>query len=201
MYGWYYTYPKVDIGGFYNVNSDTLTDYGFIDFSTDMGSTWTRVDTSLGFCTWGAFEELPVFTGNSNGWKHFYYCIQVPFSVSVGDTILYKFTFISDSIQTNKDGLMFDDLHFEDWAEGVDEISNSSSISVFPNPVTDFLSVESITNSRKRLKLFDNISRELYTQIFTSSIVLNMKELKSGIYFYEIIDENGNIDKGKLIKE
>lgn len=149
--GWVLNYPKVDIGGWYYVNSDTLTDYGYIDFSTDLGNTWYKADSSEGSCSWGAVEELPTFTGNSNGWKHFYYCLtpQSEFPIDQGDTILYRFTFISDSVQTNKEGLMFDDLHFEDWAEGIEEFQNDNLISIFPNPTSDRLTIERARYSDK----------------------------------------------------
>jgi len=151
-YGWSLQYPKVDLGGWYFVNSDTLTDFGYFDFSADKGNTWYKADSSLGACTWGAVEELPTFTGNSDGWKHFYYCFNTPVQVNMGDTILYRFTFISDSIQTNKDGIMFDNLHFEDWYESIQEIQNDNLISIYPNPVND--------------KLYININKRSGSEIF-----------------------------------
>lgn len=138
--GWAFGYPKIDIGGYYSVDSDTLTDYGFIDFSADHGASWHRVDSVEGDCTWGAMEELPVFSGSSGGWRHFYYCLVPPFTVAYGDTVLYRFTFISDSVQTYRDGLMFDDLHFEDWAEAIEEF-DAPSMTVAPSPASDELQI------------------------------------------------------------
>lgn len=56
------------------------------------------------------------------------------------DTVLYKFSFVSDGIDTH--GLMFDNLHFEDWAEGIAEPKNSEGIKLFPNPVSNYFFLE-----------------------------------------------------------
>jgi hypothetical protein len=143
----------------------SLTDYGYIDFSPDKGGTWYRADTSInnGYCSFGAVQELPTFTGNSNGWKHFYYCLQVPFPVANGDTILYRFTFISDSIQTNKDGLMFDNLHFEDWTEGIQEVQNNRLISISPNPTSDELIIHRTkVSNNSRIQILNYTGQVLY---------------------------------------
>src|SRR5438105_2261192 len=44
--GWASNFPGVNIEGWYYVNSDTLTDYGYIEFSPDHGNTWFRVDST-----------------------------------------------------------------------------------------------------------------------------------------------------------
>ena len=188
--GWLIQYPKVDIGGWYYVNSDTLTDYGYIDFSADQGNTWYRADSSLGFCTWGAIEELPVFTGNSNGWKHFYYCLQTPFQVNMGDTILYRFTFITDSLQTNKDGIMFDDLHFEDWSEGIAEIEIENLISIYPNPVNDKLHIEINQGSKLgRVQIINTQGLLLYDNRNLTENYIDVSQLKNGIYILKYFDK------------
>jgi hypothetical protein len=181
--GWATAYPKVDIGGWYRVNSDSLTDYGFIDFSPDKGNNWYRADSNEGFCTWGAVEELPTFTGNSLGWKHFYYCLQVPMPVNYGDTILYRFTFISDQVQTNKDGLMFDDLHFEDLSEGIPEIQNDDLISITPNPVSDKFMIHR-TNSagKERIQMLNCLGQVTLDDPDFSGEPVDVRHLKNGLY-------------------
>jgi len=181
--GWTSGYPKVDIGGWYSVNSDTLTDYGYIEFSANHGNTWYRVDNYEGYCTWGAVEDLPTFTGNSNGWKHFYYCLQVPVTVNYGDTILYRFTFISDGVQTNKDGLMFDDLHFEDWAEGIHEIQNNEMISISPNPVSDELRVQrNQVTGHPEIKVVNFLGQVVYNNPDFTGETIDTRQFRNGIY-------------------
>lgn len=186
---WVSGYPKVDIGGWYYVNSDSLTDFGFIDFSSDLGNTWTRVDSSLGFCTWNATEDLPVFTGNSYGWKHFYYCLQVTDLVNYYDTILYRFTFVSDSVQTNKDGLMFDNLHFEDWAEGIEEFQNDNLISISPNPVSNELRIRYLKKKgNPKIQIFDFTGQCLRDDENFAKEIIDVRDLPNGIYLLKYSD-------------
>jgi len=193
-------YPKVDIGGWYNVDTDTLTDFGYIDFSPDKGNTWYLADDYHGYCLWGPGEELPTFTGNSGGWKYFYYCLDLPIQVNLNDTILYRFTFISDENQTNKEGLMFDNLHFEDWSEDIEEYSNSDLINIFPNPSSGELSVvNSIeTTNVFQVQIIDIFGKTvLKEEIKSNKLNLN---LPNGLYFMKFSD-NENIYMKKLIIE
>jgi hypothetical protein len=182
--GWQFGYPKIDIGGWYSVNSDTLTDYGYIEFSADLGNSWLLVDNYTNMCSWEDTMELPVFSGNSNGWKHFYHCIKPPTTVNEGDTILYRFTFISDNLQTNKDGLMFDDLHFEDWAEGIEEFQNDNLISIFPNPATAILTIQrTCTNNLQSIQVINCFGQVLYNDNNFTNNFIDIKQLKNGIYY------------------
>lgn len=189
--GWSLNYPKVDIGGWYYVNSDTITDHGYIDFSSDHGITWFNLDSAVNneFCTWGAVQELPTFSGNSNGWKHFYYCLHTTGTVNVGDTILYRFTFVSDSVQTNKDGLMFDDLHFEDWAEGIQEYQNDNLISIYPNPTNENLYIRKTkNNNNSSIEIFDCKGQLVLVNRSFKEESIDTKNLQNGLYLLKYSD-------------
>ncbi len=189
--GWHLHYPKVDIGGWYYVNSDSLTDFGYIEFSSDKGNTWLHADSSdnNGCCSWGASQELPIFYGNSNGWKHFYYCLCTSGVVNMGDTILYRFTFISDSIQSNKDGLMFDNLNFEDWSEGIKEIQNNNLISIYPNPVSAKLKVQyTKRSSNQSVQIHDYIGQVIYKNQDFIGETIDTRQLTNGVYFLKYSD-------------
>lgn len=194
-------YPNITIGGYYNVNSDTLTDYGFIDYSMDLGNTWYVVDNSDVYCGWSE-PVLPVFTGNSNGWKYFNYCLEVPMSANLGDTIYYRFTFISDSIQTYKDGLMFDDLHFVDWVEGIEEFEFINS-KISPNPTNDLARIEfeNPTAAPFLLTITDALGRRVHTeQTNQQNITLQTDQLANGIYYYSLIStESREQANGKFV--
>lgn len=196
-------YPKIDIGGWYFVNSDTITDFGYIEFSSDHGNTWFLVDSYTSFCTWGATMEIPVFSGNSFGWKHFYYCIDPQTTVNHGDTILYRFTFISDSIQTNKDGLMFDDLHFEDWSEGIGEVQNDNLILLFPNPTNSLLYIDIQKQSvKKTVQIFSYNGQLLFEDNNFNSMYVDIAKLNltEGLYFLKYSDTKSYAIKKFIIQ-
>jgi hypothetical protein len=125
-------------GGHYKFDSDSLKDFGRIDVSYDHGTTWNDIltDTSLYWTT-----EKPVFTGRVFQWREFsanWLEYPPPF-----DTLYYRYTFISDSIQTNQQGWMLDNLYVADHIEGISSGNNKNGVSVFPNPAGDCLTVSS----------------------------------------------------------
>lgn len=154
---------------------------------------------------WG--YSKPILTGNSNRWK--YFDVNVAelgfyFNVHDGDTILYKFSFISDGIQTNKDGLMFDDFHFEDWVEGIEEVGfGLFKSNCFPNPATNLLIIR-LENDPDiiDIEVFDiNGKRVLNKQAVNANVVeINISELNAGIYFYKVKNQEKKIySLGKFI--
>lgn len=104
------------------VDSDTLTDFGKIEFSPDNGSTWIDLLDSpyaglVGWhwSSWSASHYTPpVLTGSSGGWCSAFCSdmkeIPIMFGLQLCDTLTWRFSFISDAVQTNKDGLMFDNI-------------------------------------------------------------------------------------------
>jgi hypothetical protein len=195
----------VIIAGKYFVDSDTLSDYGTIEFSPDNGTTWIDLINDTNYSSyiyiWG---QPPVLTGRSNGWNDFWILLSELgplFNVQPGDTVLYRFSFISDSVQTNRDGLMYDDLHFEDWAEGVAEGRSSSLISVFPDPAEDLVSISYATNGRGVITIYNasgGLVKQTEHDFSSGSFLFRREQLPAGIYFVEIRDEE-KIYRGKII--
>ncbi|MBI1287628.1 MAG: T9SS type A sorting domain-containing protein [Flavobacteriales bacterium] len=196
-YGFEYGNTVV-LAGKYYVNSDSLNDYGIIEFSPDNGTTWidlindtvySQSPNSLYY--W--YSEKPVLTGNSFGWNEFWVNLagfKNEFEIQLDDTVLYRFTFISDSIADTLDGLMFDDLHFEDWAEGIEEqkFQNLSS-KAYPNPTSSSLTIEfdNTRNQLFQLNIFDALGRVIYSKSATDQrISVPTDGLNSGIYHYTL---------------
>ncbi|MBK7336586.1 MAG: T9SS type A sorting domain-containing protein [Saprospirales bacterium] len=193
--GGFVYYHTVILAGQYFVNSDTLSDYGMMEFSPDNGITWVdllndSIETIFGYWHWDSYLtglEKPVLTGNSNGWKEFWVHLTElgpVFDIQLGDTVLYRFTFISDSIQTGKDGLMFDDLHFEDWVEGTHEIQNDKLISIAPNPVSDNLAIlRPPENGREWVQVFDCNGRLLFDNDDFRGEHIDVCLFRDGLYY------------------
>lgn len=75
------------------------------------------------------------------------------------------------------------------------------NISIYPNPVTDYLLIDLKANySQANFELFDIHGRRILSKEITSGELMNIQGLKRGIYFYNILI-NGNKQSGKLIKE
>jgi len=201
-YGFQWPHTVVLAGNFY-VNSDSLNDYGMLEFSPDNGSTWIDLinDTIYNSFYYWNLSTPPVLTGNSDGWEHFsvYLAELGPvFNIQYGDTVKYRFTFISDSIEDNMDGLMFDDLHFEDWVESIDEYrSGTIYSSVFPNPSSQSLTIEfdNQNSSTFQLTIFNNIGICIHQdqKITSNQISLNIYNYPPGLYFYKLYNERDRL--------
>jgi len=149
------------IQGYYWVNSDTLADYGKIEVSFNHGIDWIDIthDSIYMFnpvVYWNDGQGPSSFTGNSGSWQFFDVNIAGLFAyhdAHPGDTTLYRFTFISDGSQTNKDGLMFDDLYpYNGTTLGIHSLVDDHS-KVYPNPANDFITIHWINSHGNSYKI------------------------------------------------
>lgn len=99
----------------YLVDTDTLTDFGMIEFSPDNGVTWIDLLNDPNYEEYIDWNFKPVLTGSSNGVKvHsrlYFEEIAAHLNVEADDWIGFRFSFISDDVQTNRDGLLFDNIY------------------------------------------------------------------------------------------
>lgn len=197
------------LNGYYWVNSDTLTDYGKIEFSPDHGMTWVDLINDTAYSSYIDWYYKATLTGNSNGWQ--YFAVSIPelgevFNIQYDDTILYRFTFISDSIHTNKEGLVFDNFQFEDYAEGIEESQFDFIYSkIFPNPSSGIVNISFENKNHVPFDLFiyDNLGRIVlqYKQFESNFFEFNMRNLSIGNYYYKLRSPEGKFSTGKFVLE
>ncbi|MFH2143611.1 MAG: T9SS type A sorting domain-containing protein [Bacteroidota bacterium] len=188
--GFYYTYIA-GIKGYFKVNSDSLNDYGTIEFSPSNGYEWIDIinDQEYSYFDW---YNKPVLTGNSYGWEYFSVNIAEIFGefwIFPGDTVLYKFSFISDGIQTNKDGLMYDDLRFEDWAEAIEDIDSNKTMSfIFPNPANSEINIEIADNEENTLfEMYNSKGQIVYKSIICDNYSkIDVRGFLPGLYLMKL---------------
>jgi hypothetical protein len=196
-YGFVYGHTAV-LNGQYKVDCDSLNDFGRIEFSPDNGISWIDLihDTINPPPIWGS--EKPLLTGISN-WTFFSVDLaHMGFEYELGDTVFFRFTFLSDEIENNRNGLMFDDISFGDFVEGIklSDINDFNS-KIFPNPSNQQITIE-----------FDNKDMDEYNlQIvdINGKVILKKERLKQnqinidlvgflpGVYFYKIIGTHTHI--------
>jgi ELWxxDGT repeat protein len=97
---------------------------------------------------------------------------------------------------------------YELWVYNPDAIvngnltSSSNSIKVFPNPVTDHLTLE-IPNQQSKLSLIDIMGTEVFNQtVEEGRTVINLKDLNiaTGVYFLKL-ELEGKIETYKIVKK
>jgi len=213
----YITIPSVHNMGegilsfYHKYDTDTLTDGGIIEVSYDNQVTWENIlndDHNLFKNLIGVYSDTIKggefgFSGKSNGWQ--YVEIYWLWLMKTKQTSIYpivRFRFVSDEINTNKDGWMIDDIVFRCY----DVIGNvnkpiNESIKAFPNP----------TNGLVKFSLPDNGSNNIQIEVYNydgrlvlSKSILNnqidISNLNKGFYTYKIFSQDRYLGKGKLIK-
>lgn len=206
--GWGHT---SEISFTYWVNSDTLNDFGTIEFSPDNGQTWVDLITDTAYMDSNHWylSTPPSLTGRSNGWA-FTSCntnhLGYEFDIEYGDTVIYRFGFISDGDNDTLGGLMYDNINILDWFEGLPKHSKSEFKSTaFPNPANDKVTISfSNHNSEEMIcKIYDDKGKEILTAKPTheSEILVDLSGVSTGNYHYLLKRNNGEISSGKIVKK
>lgn len=210
---WYITYLIVDFNHKYD--TDSLHDGCFIELSTD-GVMWQNIIyfPFLQFVSnsYSASDTItggiPAFSGSSNGWQNSQYFFQFCGMPLIIDSLMFRFTFQSDSANTNKEGWMIDNINvFPNICEGIEENFFHSEIVLFPNPASNELLVGGPEFGDKKIKLVE-IYNVLGEKIFTQQpevnspkqVAIDVSLWKNGMYFARVKTDNG-IFRKKFIKQ
>ena len=154
----------IDVELTHRFDTDSLLDNCLINYSIDGGNTWFNMlsDTldlyqnSHYFYSSSTYiyGNMPI-TGNSQDWvvSTFRKDIWQNWLMPYIDSVIIKFTFISDSIQTNKDGWQIDHLCITETHYGIiKELPTLYNFaSVYPNPAKQELTLK-----------FDNSFHQLF---------------------------------------
>ncbi|MPM10965.1 hypothetical protein SDC9_57303 [bioreactor metagenome] len=186
------------IGAFYKMESDSLTDFGMIELSTDNGLSWNNILSNDIIPDGFWLTPKPIFTGRISEWTEFFAMLP---NVENIDTLLFRFTFISDSVQTGKAGWILDDIKLLIHTEGAPEIVIRNEVSAFPNPANNTIIIShaafqnglsiSVYNIQGQL-LYNHPMQQAKTEI-------DMSQFENGVYFIRVFGVNTNVVK-KIVK-
>lgn len=201
---------QISLSAKYNVNSDTLLDKGIIEFSPDNGISWIDVDNPTGFpgsvYTYCGGDNGMRLSGNSNGWKDFQimiWSLSPTYTIAEGDTVLWRFTFVSDGVNTFKDGLMFDSIYVIDSPPvGIEDADSKDNLSVYPNPFNSVVTLSRI-ESGTQIEVFNLLGETLFLIPISANqkeTKLDLSSLSKGMYLIKVQTEHGLMTK-KIIKE
>jgi hypothetical protein len=200
---------KMFQGGYYS-ETDSLKDFGTIEFSPDNGITWIDLINDTVYnasIIW--YSNKPTLTGKSGGYNYFDVVMAdngSVFNIQLGDTLLYRFSFTSDSVFDNLSGLFYDNICYQDFVEGISEIHFKPIKSkIYPNPSDEFFTIEFENPASEifQLAVYDIHSKLQFTKenITDSKIVIETGNFKSGIYVYKLTNlKSKKRSWGKFIK-
>lgn len=165
-----------------------------IEILTDSGTHWVNVldeDTTYDI-QFG--HAKPDFSKSTNGWQlvNIYFDDwaergqNYPHQIwsQQNDTTYIRFTFISDSIQTNKDGWILDNIFINNLTRSIETVTNNSLISIYPNPAGDYIYIMTNYNyySKPEVVIYNLQGQEVYaTKELPKSGYLHVN-LPAGMY-------------------
>ena len=80
----------------------------------------------------------------------------------------------------------------------VSEVS-AASTSVVYSSATQQISVQSNGNAVQNISLFNALGEQVYQASFSGQLTIKTNSLKSGVYFYQLSNQNNNVSTGKII--
>ena len=89
---------------------------------------------------------------------------------------------------------------------GVGEMQTTPIISIYPNPTTGDMRIESEEQKIKNVEIFDaygknvGVNMQIRPENSENKIVINISHLSAGVYFVKISTEMGEVIK-KVLKE
>jgi carboxypeptidase T len=191
---------------------EAKNDYVIVEITTDNGGSWTPlcgrytqdgdINQQLGH---------PIYDGSSNNiWLQ----EEMPLDNYLFQNVKIRITLVSNQLN-NKDGFYFDNMEFRGLDSAVLQVKNNGGIvssniqlNVFPNPAnqSQILNVQTKISTPIQVYLKDITGKkiqQMYSGITNPNndkINLNIAQIPSGIYFYEVKlgDETKHI---RFIKE
>lgn len=78
-------------------------------------------------------------------------------------------------------------LDLKQWLEDREQGTGIADVTVYPNPATDELHIDMLSNGNARVNLYDLTGRKVYSRkVADTSNVINISSVKNGIYVLEI---------------
>ncbi len=128
-------------------------DGGTVDFSGDGGLTWDNAFTSPYVYSYYGFlpdnqdtlaNGTPMFTGTDTTWQNIWFCLDLSWMWGVGmDTLLLRFTHVADSVDTQQDGWMIDNMMAAlTMVHTINEEEHDVFMKLHPSPTNGPLRIE-----------------------------------------------------------
>ena len=193
-------WPYIQLEWFYKMDFEDGVDGGIIEVSYDLGQTWSNIFTDtiyrpeiVGAYPWKTLHNHQAgLTGTSElSWMGICWgtAIGTPPSNNL-EEVHVRFTMSSDSIDTQQEGWLIDNLNVPTLVIG--STSNRISfkkMSVYPNPGIDEieLNLTEVINEDVDIYIYDNLGKLVYskkTPMFGEiSHKVNVSNLQQGTYY------------------
>jgi hypothetical protein len=194
----------------HKLDSDSLLDGGYIEVSKDTGVTWVNLleefeDNPHLLITENFYSSSDTlyngekgFSGSISEWKKVRVLIDWSYPVKAfwpaGDFQI-RFKFISDNVETNKEGWVIDNLTISEVINSVGVVEqNRINPLIYPNPTTDQFTIQFNQQEPKEeliIVVYNTLGQEVANQkVIALNHIISLKENPKGIY--KLIVKNSN---------
>ncbi len=182
-------------------DTDSLHDGGYILYSLDGGTSWANISDSPGHYAPFFYDPenyanpvitggMAAYTGKSRmnnsaqaGWRNdsFRICFLGP------QTAYVRFVFSSDSIPSNREGWMIDNIHvLQEICEGVPKTQTGNPFTVFPNPAREYLTLLLLKQGPvSDLSISDVMGRTWFRAGMFKGNTIDVRSMPDGIYLLQ----------------
>lgn len=130
------------------------------------------------------------------------------FGTSVDFTSDNGLIILCDARSTNGDIISSDPSNFNKvWIAKIspqilatENFIYSNKVNLYPNPVKDLLYISLLNFDISKIEIYDNLGRLVVKELYDNNEI-NLSHLKSGIYFVNFINKNGEVVTKKIFKE
>lgn len=185
------------------LDMDEHLDGGIIEYSVDSGSTWINVFNNPYVYNFYGFDTTNLdtlangvyaFSGQDTAWKNIWLCFNLSWLQQYGfsDTVLFRFTFLSDSLDNSREGWMIDNmLAHVTYPHTIQEVKLDNYINVYPNPANKIVNIETEKiNGFHIIELMELIDQEGRVvdrwEKIPTKFWFETKKYSSGTYFLKI---------------
>jgi PKD repeat protein len=177
------------------IYTDTLAIY----YSTDCGSNWNKAYLKGGVQLstvggTGDYTGTGCFVPTSTQWRTD--TIKIP-SIAGMSAVLFSF----ENRSGNGNDMYIDNINIPGVPTSIPTITNTSKVSVYPNPNNGSFTVElNNVQDKQQLEIYNMLGQNVYgTVVMEGKTQVNFTQTP-GVYFYRIFSLEGNlVSEGKII--
>lgn len=198
----YFDWPIHYLSFAYRLNIDS-GDIALVEASIDSCKTWTNILVDTGRI-WSV-RSVPNLSVSTSYWDSAFVDAKLSLTIP-NDTLYMRFTFITGSDTTARDGWMIDHIMASHYTEGVADVERSDLFQLYPNPATIEAKLK-LTQALKtdcQMTVVDALGRQVFQHRLnkgSTDYSLNVQDWTKGLYFIELADGMGNKSVRKLMVE
>ncbi len=182
------------------LDMDHNHDGGIIEFSLDSGTTWSNAFNNPYVYNFYGYDFKNVdtldngqvaFSGTDSVWKDIWLCYDQSW-LTQSDSLMVRFTFLSDSVDNNKEGWIIDNLTVHPtFVHTISEVKQEEYLVASPNPTSGKIQLQAQKLDQfhlfEKMELYD--SEGQLVQTFGSSPTkfdIDISRHASGVYYLKV---------------